>query len=127
MFAVGPFVQACRCHSLRCRLRARVPRHSRPPPDPPLSPPPPRLQLVQGLMQKLLLQLVAELQRLGATVVHADCGSIILATGKRSPSAAVGCVWLVGGSVWGGQVGERGKGRDGGVPGTGLPWCSSGA
>ncbi len=42
-----------------------------PPPPPPTPTPPPLLQLVQGLMQKLLLQLLAELQRLGATVVHA--------------------------------------------------------
>ncbi|KAL4450230.1 hypothetical protein ABPG77_010899 [Micractinium sp. CCAP 211/92] len=47
-------------------------------------------QLVQGLMQKLLLQLVAELQKLGATVVHADPASIILSTGKRNLTAAVG-------------------------------------
>ncbi|PRW20477.1 DNA polymerase epsilon catalytic subunit A [Chlorella sorokiniana] len=47
-------------------------------------------QLVQGLMQKLLLQLIAELQRLGATVVHADGSSLILCTGKRNLTAAVG-------------------------------------
>ena len=41
-------------------------------------------------MQKLLLQLIAELQRLGATVVHADCASLILSTGKRNLAAAVG-------------------------------------
>lgn len=58
------------------------------------APAPPRatrlLQFVQGLMHKLLLQLVAELQKLGATVVHADPASIILCTGKRNLTAAVG-------------------------------------
>lgn len=48
------------------------------------------LQTVQGLMQKLLLQLIAELQRLGAVVVYADTGSLILNTGKRNLTAAVG-------------------------------------
>lgn len=48
------------------------------------------LQLVQGLMQKLLLQLIAELHKLGGTVVHADCSSLILSTGKRNLTAAVG-------------------------------------
>ncbi|EFN52544.1 hypothetical protein CHLNCDRAFT_26745 [Chlorella variabilis] len=47
-------------------------------------------QMVQGLMQKLLLQLIAELQKLGATVVHADCSTLILCTGKRNLTAAVG-------------------------------------
>jgi len=46
---------------------------------------------VQGLMRKMLLQLVAEMRRLGATVVAADFSSVILATGKHSLSAAVGC------------------------------------
>lgn len=41
-------------------------------------------------MQKLLLQLIAELRRLGATVVHADPSAIILSTGKRNLAAAVG-------------------------------------
>ncbi len=49
-----------------------------------------RLQVVQGLMQKLLLQLIAELQRLGAVVVAADHSSLILSTGKRNLTAAVG-------------------------------------
>lgn len=48
------------------------------------------MQAVKGLMQKLLLQLIAELQRLGAVVVHADGGSLILSTGKRNLTAAVG-------------------------------------
>ena len=72
-----------------------TPKPSTPVPLPPsLSPSPspasPLPQLVQGLMQKLLLQLIAELQKLGATVVHADCSSIILSTGKRNMTAAVG-------------------------------------
>lgn len=47
-------------------------------------------QMVQGLVQKLLLQLIAELQKLGATVVQADPGSILVCTGKRNMAAAVG-------------------------------------
>ncbi len=42
-------------------------------------------------MHKMLLQMVAEMRRLGATVVAADFSSVILATGKHSLSAAVGC------------------------------------
>lgn len=49
-------------------------------------------RVVQGLMHKLLLQLVAELQRLGATVVHADPNTLILCTGKRNMTAALGYV-----------------------------------
>ena len=44
----------------------------------------------ERLMRKLLLQLVAELQRLGASVVYADCSALILSTGKRNLAAAVG-------------------------------------
>lgn len=44
------------------------------------------------LMRKTLAQLVADLRRLGATVVAADASSVILATGKRNLTAAVGCV-----------------------------------
>ena len=73
------------------------------PPCPPFNP----LQLVQGLMQKLLLQLVAELQRLGATVVHADTSSIILATGKRNLAAAVGWVGSLVGCFGAGSGGHR--------------------
>ena len=43
-------------------------------------------------MRKTLAQLVADLRRLGATVVAADASSLILATGKRNLTAAVGCV-----------------------------------
>lgn len=39
---------------------------------------------------KLCMQLVADMRRLGATVVAADTSSIILATGKHTLSAAVG-------------------------------------
>jgi len=45
---------------------------------------------VQGLMRKLLLQLVAELNRLGARVVHVDTCSLVIATNKRNVAAAVG-------------------------------------
>lgn len=44
---------------------------------------------VQGLMRKLLLQLVAELRRLGATVVYADTSSLILATGRHALGSAL--------------------------------------
>ena len=43
------------------------------------------------LMRKMLLQLVAEIRKLGATVVAADFSSIIIATGKHNLTAAVGC------------------------------------
>ena len=53
----------------------------------------PTLQrFVQSLMKKLLVQLVSELGRLGAQVVHADSCSLVLATGKRNVSAALGYV-----------------------------------
>lgn len=45
---------------------------------------------VQSLMRKLLLQLVAELKRLGTTVVYADTSTLLLATGRHSMSAALG-------------------------------------
>ncbi len=47
-------------------------------------------QAVAGLMRKCLAQLVADMRRLGATVVAADTASVILATGKHTLSAAVG-------------------------------------
>lgn len=42
------------------------------------------------LMQKLFLLLVAEMRKLGATLVYADYGTILLCTGKRSVHAAAG-------------------------------------
>ncbi|KAK9798895.1 hypothetical protein WJX73_003389 [Symbiochloris irregularis] len=45
---------------------------------------------VQQLQRKTLAQLVAEMRRLGATVVAADTTSVILATGKRNLTAAIG-------------------------------------
>ena len=45
-------------------------------------------------MRKCLAQLVADLRRLGATVVAADSASLILATGKRNLSAAVGYIYV---------------------------------
>ena len=47
-------------------------------------------QSVGGLMRKALAHLVAEMRKLGATIVAADMTSIILATGKRNLTAAVG-------------------------------------
>lgn len=41
-------------------------------------------------MRKLLLQLVAELKRLGTTVVYADASTLIVATGRHSMTAALG-------------------------------------
>lgn len=52
---------------------------------------------VGGLVRRLFLHLVAELKRLGATVVHADRGAIVLCTGKRAPRAAAAHVdYLLG-------------------------------
>lgn len=45
---------------------------------------------VQELMKKLLLNLVSELKKLGATVVHTDSSCIILSTGKHSIKDALG-------------------------------------
>lgn len=45
-----------------------------------------------GLMRKVLAQLVASMRKLGSTVVSADLHSIILSTGKRNLTAAVGWV-----------------------------------
>lgn len=45
---------------------------------------------VQELMKKLLLNLVGELKKLGATVVHTDSSCIILSTGKHSIKDAIG-------------------------------------
>lgn len=41
-------------------------------------------------MRKVLAHLVAEMRKLGETIVAADMTSIILATGKRNLTAAVG-------------------------------------
>ncbi|DBA81285.1 TPA: hypothetical protein ACH3X2_006902 [Trebouxia sp. C0005] len=49
-------------------------------------------QSVASLMRKVLAHLVAEMRKLGATIVAADMTSIILATGKRNLTAAVGYV-----------------------------------
>ena len=69
-----------------CPQPPRPPTHPTPLALPTPTPPP----TPQALQQKLLLQLVAELRRLGAQVVAADSGSLILATGKRNLTAAVG-------------------------------------
>lgn len=47
-------------------------------------------QSVASLMRKVLAHLVADMRKLGATIVAADMTSIILATGKRNLTAAVG-------------------------------------
>lgn len=47
-------------------------------------------QAVQGLMRKMLAQLVASFKKLGARVIAADVGSVTIATGKRNLTAAVG-------------------------------------
>lgn len=49
------------------------------------------LAAVQGAMRKLLLQLVAEAAKLGATIVAANFESIIISTGKYDLPSAVGC------------------------------------
>ena len=45
---------------------------------------------VAALQRKMLAQLVAELTRLGATVVAANASSLILGTGKHDTASAVG-------------------------------------
>lgn len=51
---------------------------------------------VVSLMNKMLLQLGAELRKLGARVVFADHHSLILCTGKSDLAAAIGYAarWL---------------------------------
>ena len=49
---------------------------------------------VTELKRKTLAQLVADMRRLGATVVAADASSVILSTGKRNLTAAIG--WVLG-------------------------------
>ena len=54
----------------------------------------PLLAAVRSAMRKVVLQLVAEAGKLGATVVAADFSSVIIATGKQDLASAVGCVRL---------------------------------
>ena len=54
----------------------------------------PLLAAVRSAMRKVVLQLVAEAGKLGATVVAADFSSVIIATGKQDLASAVGCVNL---------------------------------
>ncbi len=49
------------------------------------------LAAVQAAMRKLMLQLVAEAAKLGATIVAANFESIIISTGKHDLPSAVGC------------------------------------
>lgn len=46
--------------------------------------------IVQSLMRKLLLRLVADLKRLGTTVIYADTSTLILCTGRHSMIGAIG-------------------------------------
>lgn len=45
---------------------------------------------VASLMAKMFVQLIAEMKRLGASIVSANAHSIIICTGKRNVTAAVG-------------------------------------
>ncbi|GBF92637.1 hypothetical protein Rsub_05251 [Raphidocelis subcapitata] len=45
-----------------------------------------------GLMQRMFLALVADMRRLGAQLVSANFGGVLICTGKRNMSAAVGYV-----------------------------------
>ncbi len=56
---------------------------------------PPLLAAVRSAMRKVMLQLVAEAGKLGATVVAADFATVIVATGKHDLPSAVGCVSLL--------------------------------
>lgn len=56
---------------------------------------PPLLAAVRSGMRKVMLQLVAEAGKLGATVVAADFATVIVATGKHDLPSAVGCVSLL--------------------------------
>ncbi|KAM8707435.1 hypothetical protein ACLKA7_011510 [Drosophila subpalustris] len=47
---------------------------------------------LNNLMRKMFLRIVAEFKRLGATIVYADFNRIILSSGKRSVSDALGYV-----------------------------------
>lgn len=52
-------------------------------------------RMLQNLMRKYFVQLLAEFQRLGATVVYADFGRIVLATKKRRVVDALSYVGFV--------------------------------
>lgn len=54
----------------------------------------PLLAAVRSAMRKVVLQLVAEAGKLGATVVAADFSSVIIATGKHDLASAVGWAHL---------------------------------
>jgi DNA polymerase epsilon subunit 1 len=54
----------------------------------------PLLAAVRSAMRKVVLQLVAEAGKLGATVVAADFSSVIIATGKHDLASAVGWAQL---------------------------------
>lgn len=51
---------------------------------------PDRPQITHGVLMLGMMQLVAELTRLGATVIAADASSLILGTGKHDVPGAVG-------------------------------------
>lgn len=52
-------------------------------------------RMLQNLMRKYFVQLLAEFQRLGATVIYADFGRIVLGTKKRSISDALSYISFV--------------------------------
>lgn len=52
-------------------------------------------RMLQNLMRKYFVQLLAEFQRLGATVVYADFGRIVLGTKKRRIPDALSYVSFV--------------------------------
>lgn len=41
-------------------------------------------RMIQGMMQKVFLQLVSEFKRLGAKIIHATMNRIVIGTGKTS-------------------------------------------
>lgn len=52
-------------------------------------------RMLQNLMRKYFAQLLAEFQRLGATVVYADFGRIVLGTKKRRVDDAISYIGFV--------------------------------
>jgi hypothetical protein len=69
-----------------------------------------------GLMQRMFLALIADLRRLGATVVSANFGGVLVCTGKRNMSAAGAARRGAGGAGDnGGGAGEGGSGGGGAV------------
>ncbi|XP_045460209.1 DNA polymerase epsilon catalytic subunit 1 [Harmonia axyridis] len=57
------------------------------------------LRTLQNLMKKLFLQLVAELKRLGCTIIYANFNKIVICTKKRNVEDAVGNIEFVVASI----------------------------